>query len=115
MARLGGNATVVVELLHFDGCPHWRQAAAAVDEAARITGVGVDVRSSGVSSPDDALRRHFLGSPTVRIEGRDVEPRAERRSDYALACRVYESGAGRTFSPPAEWIVAALREAASAR
>lgn len=115
MARLGGNATVVVELLYFDGCPRWRQATAAVDEAARITGVGVEVRSNRVSSPDDALRRRFLGSPTVRIEGRDVEPRAEKRSDNALACRVYESRAGRTSSPPVEGIAAALREAASAR
>jgi hypothetical protein len=106
---------VAVEVLYFEGCPHWRQAAAAVGDAARLTGVSAEVRVTEVSGPGDAVRRHFLGSPTVRVEGRDVEPGAEKRSEYALACRVYETETGRVWSPPLEVIAAALREAAGAQ
>ncbi|MGH3046187.1 MAG: DF family (seleno)protein [Gaiellaceae bacterium] len=114
MARLDGNTTVAVELLYFEGCPHWRQAAAAIADAARVTGIRSDVRATRVSDPEDAVRHHFLGSPTVRVAGRDVDPAAQQRSAYALACRVYDSEAGRAWSPPVGWIAAALHEAAGA-
>ncbi|MGH3034086.1 MAG: DF family (seleno)protein [Gaiellaceae bacterium] len=89
----------MVELLYFDGCPHWREAAAAIDEAARTTGISTQVCATAVNNLDEAVRRRFFGSPTVRIAGRDVEPGAERRSDYALACRVYESEEGVAGTP----------------
>jgi hypothetical protein len=106
------RATVSVELLYFDACPHRRQAAAAVAAAAHATGVRPDVRLTRVSDPAAAVRRRFLGSPTVRVAGRDVEPGADRRSEYALTCRLYESETGRAWFPPVELIAAALREAA---
>jgi hypothetical protein len=105
---------VSVELLYFAGCPHRRQAAAAVAEAARATGVRAEGRVTRVADPGAAVRRRFLGSPTVLVAGRDVEPGAGKRSGYALACRAYESETGRAWFPPVEWIVAALREAARA-
>lgn len=114
MARLDENASVAVELLYVEGCPNRRQTAAAIADAARVTGVRAEVRATGISDPEDAVRRRFLGSPTVRVAGRDVDPGVEGRSAYALACRVYESEAGRAWSPPVEWIAAALREAAGA-
>ncbi|HET8892570.1 MAG TPA: hypothetical protein VFM96_00535 [Gaiellaceae bacterium] len=36
----------------------------------------------------------FLGSPTVRVNGRDVEPGADEREGFAFGCRVYANGAG---------------------
>jgi hypothetical protein len=112
MRTVDRRATVSVELLYFDGCPHRRQAAAAIVEAACRTGVRPEVRVTRVSDPRAAVRRRFLGSPTVRVAGRDVEPGADRRSEYALACRAYESENGRAWFPPVDLIAAALREAA---
>ena len=112
MRAVDRGARVSVELLYFDGCPHWRQAAAAVAEAARAAGVRPEVRMTRVSDPGGAVRLRFLGSPTVRVVGRDVEPGADQRSGYALACRLYESETGRVWFPPVELIAVALREAA---
>jgi hypothetical protein len=106
------RATVSVELLYFDGCPHRRQAAAAVADAARAAGVRPEVRLTRVSDSGAAVRLRFLGSPTVRVAGRDVEPGADQRSEYALACRLYEAETGRAWFPPVELIAAALRAAA---
>jgi hypothetical protein len=56
----------------------------------------------------DAEREQFLGSPTLRIDGRDVEPGAADRTDYGLKCRIYHTGEGLTGLPADDWILAAL-------
>jgi hypothetical protein len=98
----------LVEILYFDDCPNWPTAASAVDRAARELGVAVDIRLERVGSEDEAERLRFLGSPTVRVDGRDVEPGAEERRDFALACRVYRTDEGFAGLPPEGWIRAAL-------
>jgi hypothetical protein len=61
-----------------------------------------------------AERERFLGSPTVLIEGRDVDPRAGQRDDYGLKCRIYQTASGLAGLPPDEWILAALADRKSA-
>ena len=39
-----------------------------------------------IADPDAAQRERFLGSPTIRVNGRDVDPSADRRRDYGLCC-----------------------------
>jgi len=51
----------------------------------------------------------ILGSPTVRVDGRDVDPQAEERRDYGLSCRVYRTERGLAGLPDARWLRAALR------
>jgi hypothetical protein len=60
------------------------------------------------------LRLRFLGSPTVRVDGRDVEPGADERDEFALACRVYRTQDGLRGQPDPEWITAALRASQTA-
>ena len=55
-----------------------------------------------------AERERFLGSPTVRIDGQDVDPGAAQRSDFGLKCRLYRSDAGTSGLPPDAWFRAAL-------
>jgi hypothetical protein len=62
-----------------------------------------------VESIDAAEAERFLGSPTVRIDGRDVEPGAADRDDFGLKCRLYRSGEGTSGVPPDNWISEALR------
>jgi len=64
--------------------------------------------------PDGEAARNlrFLGSPTVRVNGRDVEPGAEERPDFTLSCRVYRSEQGFAGQPPERWVRQALAEAA---
>lgn len=59
-----------------------------------------------VETEDDAARLRFLGSPTVRVDGCDVEAGAEDRSDFGMECRVYFSSDG---LPASAWIRDALR------
>ena len=61
-----------------------------------------------VSDDEDARRERFLGSPTIRIHGRDIEPGAAHRRDYGLKCRIYQTPHGLSGIPPEQWILDAL-------
>ena len=101
-----------IEILYFDGCPNHVAAAGLVREVLADRRASVDVREIRVESPEDAERLRFLGSPTVRVGGRDVEPGADEGSDYVLACRVYRTAEGVSGIPDRRWVAAALDAAA---
>jgi hypothetical protein len=77
--------------------------------------LGVKPMIELVNVPDDAFatRRRFLGSPTVRVDGQDVEPGAEERSEFVLACRVYSTEQGLAGRPDARWIRDMLERSSS--
>jgi hypothetical protein len=100
---------VRIELLYFDGCPgHDRLLPALRERAARQ---GVELEQRPIETTEQAELARFLGSPSVRINGVDVEPGAEERSDFGLKCRLYHSPEGQSGLPRWEWIEHALREA----
>jgi hypothetical protein len=102
---------VTVELLYFNGCPNFERLLPRLQALVEEHSPGDQVELRRVESPDAAERERFLGSPTVRVDGVDVEPSASARADFGLKCRLYRN-AGRTSDTPAEeWIVAALRRA----
>ena len=98
----------LVEILYFDGCPNHEGALALVEQVAIGLGIDPDVRLLDVPDAEAAERLRFLGSPTIRVDGRDVEPGSEARTDYAMSCRVYRSSDGMAGLPPSDWIRTAL-------
>lgn len=57
-----------------------------------------------------AEQHRFPGSPTIRIDGRDVDPRFRDPGDYTPRCRLYLTSAGLRGVPDRSWIEEALRE-----
>ena len=100
-----------VEILYFDGCPNYEPARALVERVAAELGLHAKIELIEVADADSASRLRFLGSPSVRVEGRDVEPGADERSDFVLSCRVYRSERGLVGQPKAVWIRHALSAA----
>jgi hypothetical protein len=96
-----------VEVLFFDGCPNHEPTLELARRVVADLGLEAEIREVPVESPEDAEAHHFLGSPSVRVNGRDIEPGAESRTSYALSCRMYGDGG----VPPREWLVAALEGA----
>ena len=102
----------LVEILYFDGCPNHEGALVLVEKVAAELGVEADIRLVNVPDSESASRLRFLGSPTVRVGGRDVEPGAEERMDFALSCRVFWTEQGFAGQPDERWVRdALLREA----
>jgi hypothetical protein len=101
----------LIEVLTFDGCPH---AAATRELVARVVAeldAEADVVLIDVPDQEAAATHRFLGSPTVRVNGRDVEPGAERRDEVVLGCRVYRTDAGLSGRPNEWWIRDAVSRA----
>ena len=99
-----------VEILYFEGCPNHEGAREAVERVAAELDVEPVIEMIEVPDPGAAVAARFLGSPTVRVDGHDVEPGAEERTDFVLACRVYRSEAGTCGWPSDALIRKALAE-----
>ena len=102
-----------MELLYFEGCPNWQQTRALLEHVSSELHLEIDLRLVEVADPDAAVELRFLGSPTVRVNGRDVEPGADGRRAYSFACRVYRTEHGFSGQPDAVWIRKALSESAA--
>ena len=100
-----------VELLYFDGCPSHRSFAPRLREVVAEADEHAEVVERRVETEDDAEAARFLGSPTVRINGRDVDPTAEKRTDYGMKCRLYRFEGGQSGEPPETWVREALERA----
>lgn len=63
-----------VEILMSPGCGHGQQTAALVAEIARQEAPDAQLQVIQVSTPEEAARLGFRGSPTVRVDGVDIDP-----------------------------------------
>ena len=97
---------MTIDILYFEGCPHRAPTVRLVRDVVRELRVDAAVREIDVKSLEDASRLHFFGSPTVQVDGEDVDPAVRGRADYSFSCRVYE-GSG---VPSRAMIERAVRE-----
>lgn len=89
-----------VKVLVFEGCPHAGEAMALVREVVGRLAPGASVDRIEIDTPEKAAALGFLGSPSVRVNGEDIERRST--SQGSLCCRTY-AGEG----VPPEWMLEA--------
>ncbi len=104
------RAPANVELLYFDGCPNHDELLARVTRLLARSATPTRLVLHEITDEQSAQRARFLGSPTVRVDGRDIEPDAATRIDFAVRCRLYRTPDGLRGIPPDAWILAALDE-----
>jgi hypothetical protein len=93
------STSPTVELLWWRGCPSWEEASELVRAAMRDA--GLDPGSLLVREVADeraAARETFVGSPTIRVDGRDIEPPGDE--PVGLTCRIYRLRDGRISALP---------------
>ena len=100
-----------VELVYFPGCPHHDATRELVERIADEAGIDANLRLVEVTSDADAERLRFLGSPSVRVNGHDIEPGADDLDTFVFACRLYRTASGLSGTPPEEWLRTALHGA----
>ena len=102
-----------VELLYWAGCPSHPKALADLREALVRAGLDPDsVIVREVETEPEAAAQRFIGSPTIRVDGVDVQP--PRDEPTGLTCRVYRRRDGRVSpTPDPADLLDALRAAAS--
>ena len=101
---------IVVEVLVTENCPHEDAAISLVTMAAQETGVTPRLTLIEIHDLEQAEQQHFLGSPTIRIDGSDVAPFAKGQA-ASLSCRLYNTAHGQSGVPELELVRAALENA----
>jgi hypothetical protein len=104
---------VKVEVLCFDGCPNHEALLPHLRELLKSSGANPDVEIVRIEDADAAERERFLGSPTVRIDGEDVEPGAADRTDFGLKCRLFATPDGLRGMPAEEWVLDTVKRSAT--
>jgi hypothetical protein len=105
------SQTIKVEILGFAGCPHFLPAVERARSALNKAGVEGVICQINVECGQAVGDLRFLGSPTIRINGLDVEFAARTASEFGFGCRTYLVNGKRQGLPPQEWIETAIREA----
>jgi hypothetical protein len=100
-----------IEILYLAGCPNHPPAVARVAEVLRQETISVELVEIEIENSATAQQMEFLGSPSIRIDGRDVEPAARTSQAFGFGCRTYIEQGRRAGIPPAAWIRAAVLEA----
>ncbi len=94
-----------IQVLYFEDCPNYKPAVEIVRRTAEELGVDADIELVYIDSTESANANRFLGSPTIQVEGIDIDPAARDRRDFGLSCRRY----GSIGVPPRDMIVDALK------
>lgn len=95
-----------VDVLYFEDCPNHQPTVERIREVLREEGCLAEIKGVLVTGAQAAQGMKFLGSPTVRVDGIDIEPDAAERQDFGLMCRRYADGI-----PSREVLRAAFRAA----
>ena len=92
-----------VRFLYFEDCPSHDEALQRLRKAMKEEGVRDEVEVVNVATPEAAEELKFLGSPTIQINGRDMDP--PESPQYGLTCRAYRLEDGRISPLPSEGMI----------
>jgi hypothetical protein len=106
-----GARRPLVEVLVTAGCPHREAAITLARRVCQQRGGRAEVRVVEVPDQPAAEQARFLGSPTIRVDGRDIEPGAERSAEFVHGCRLYQGAHSLHGLPEEDWLHVALQEA----
>lgn len=101
-----------IEVLYFEGCPNHQPTVEQVQRAMHAEGIGHGVEEVEIKDDGMAQALGFLGSPSVRINGLDIEKEARAEQRVGFGCRTYmHDGGRRSGVPTVDMIRTALVEA----
>ncbi len=97
---------MTVELLYFEDCPNYLPTLSRVRKILQEEGCTAEIREILVPDADTAQKVNFLGSPSVRVNGIDIESDMLEHQGFGFMCRCYKDGL-----PSTELIRTAIRSA----
>jgi len=105
---------VRIDLLWFRGCPNHETAERWLNDAMAERGIEAPIHRIQVEDEEAGNAVMFPGSPTIRVNGRDIEPGWQPCDDCSPRCRVYLTPEGLRGLPDRAWIDQALDAALAA-
>jgi len=102
-----------VEVLYFEDCPNHAPTVERVRAELVSRGLPKEIEEVEIHNQAEAAALGFLGSPSVRINGLDIEEEARNLKSFGMSCRTYLEGTVRSGSPSSDLIGRALNEQTS--
>jgi hypothetical protein len=102
------NNNLEIEVLYFKGCPNHKPAVEQVRKALQAEAIAGSVNEIEVRDAAMAAETRFIGSPSVRVNGVDVEEAAREAESFGFGCRTYFEDNRRSGLPSVELIRKAL-------
>lgn len=91
---------VRIEVLFIEGCPGFLPVVESIKEIIAEEAIDAEINFILIETLEDARKLQFIGSPTVRINGRDIEADIIRNiKDYGLRSRTYNVEGRRSEHP----------------
>ena len=101
---------VNIGILFIEGCPGLLSITDSLTDIIAEEAVDADITLILVETPEDAKRLQFTGSPTVRINGRDIDSNMKTIKDYGLRSRHYYINGKRSDYPTKSMIRDAIKK-----
>jgi Domain of unknown function (DUF2703) len=96
---------IKIEFLFWEECPShgptWERLQAILKEK----GLKVQVIRIEIRTDEDVKQWNFCGSPTIQINGEDIDPKGAQTQRIGLNCRVYHTPDGRVTPVPSEKMI----------
>jgi len=81
-----------IEVLYFEGCPNYTPTMEMLREVLASLGRQEQIQEVELHSHSEAEAMGFVGSPSIRVNGSDIEPWARTAKNFGLSCRTYLNG-----------------------
>ncbi len=75
---------VSIVVYYTQGCPATPETVALIRKCVSELKIPASLREVRVTSQEEASAFRFLGSPTVHVEGRDIDPAARSSTTYGF-------------------------------
>jgi len=99
MGLVEGTA-LKIRFLYSEDCPSHGEALQRLQEAWKPKGISAHIEILRVDTDEDAEKLKYVGSPTIIVNGRDIDP--PETPHYAVTCRAYRVEDGRVSPLPSE-------------
>ena len=90
-----------IEFLYFEGCPSYIEALENLKQVLQEEDVDAVLELINVDSFEKTAKVGFYGSPSIRIDGLDMEGQT---GDFSYSCRIYEINGKSTGLPGKDYI-----------
>jgi hypothetical protein len=84
----------LIEVLFFEGCPHYQPLVSRLRQLLQTSNIDIEIVEREMITDEMSVEQRFRGSPTVRINGVDVDPTLSDREEYGLSCHLYQTPDG---------------------
>ena len=77
--------TIEIRILSTEGCANTPPTISRIEEIAKELAVPIRIENVLITTEEEASRNRFFGSPTVQINGVDLDPEKRESTAYGFA------------------------------